>query len=45
MPSLAMLAPVQMSLARRATMLGMWAYLVIAIAAVVYRIAMLAFGH
>jgi Mn2+/Fe2+ NRAMP family transporter len=45
MPRLAMLAPVQMSLARRVGMLGMWVYLVIAMAAVVYRIAVLALGH
>jgi Mn2+/Fe2+ NRAMP family transporter len=45
MPSLAMLAPVQMSLARRVAMLGMWAYLVIAMAAVVYHIVMLALGR
>jgi Mn2+/Fe2+ NRAMP family transporter len=45
MPSLAMLAPVQMSLGRRVGMLGMWAYLVIAMAAVVYHIAALALGH
>jgi hypothetical protein len=45
MPSLAMLAPVQMSLGRRVAMLGMWVYLVIAMAAVVYRIAQLALGH
>jgi hypothetical protein len=45
MPRLAMLAPVQMSLGRRIGMLGMWVYLVIAMAAVVYRIAVLALGH
>jgi len=45
MPSLAMLAPVQMSLARRIAMLGMWAYLVVAMAAVVYRIVVIALGH
>jgi hypothetical protein len=45
MPSLAMLAPVQMSLARRVAMLGMWAYLVVAMAAVVYHIVMLALGR
>ena len=45
MPALAMLAPAPISLGRRTAMLGMWAYLVIAMAAVVYRIAVLAFGH
>ncbi|HXW44909.1 MAG TPA: NRAMP family divalent metal transporter [Streptosporangiaceae bacterium] len=45
MPALAMLAPAPISLGRRIAMLGMWAYLVIAMAAVVYRIAVLAFGH
>jgi hypothetical protein len=45
MPALTMLAPVQMSRARRIGMLGMWLYLVIAIAAVVFRIIEVALGH
>jgi Mn2+/Fe2+ NRAMP family transporter len=45
MPALAMLAPAPMSTARRVGMAGMWAYLVIAMGAVVYRIVVLALGH
>jgi Mn2+/Fe2+ NRAMP family transporter len=45
MPALTMLAPVQMSRARRIGMLGMWVYLVIAITAVVFRIIEVALGH
>jgi Mn2+/Fe2+ NRAMP family transporter len=45
MPRLAMLAPVPMSRARRIGMTGMWAYLAIAMFAVVFRIALLAAGH
>jgi Mn2+/Fe2+ NRAMP family transporter len=45
MPRLAMLAPAQVSAGRRAGMLGMWAYLLIAIVAVVFRIVVLALGH
>ena len=45
MPALAMLAPAPMSRARRLGMTGMWIYLAIAMAAVVYRIVELAAGH
>ncbi len=45
MPALAMLAPAPMSTGRRVGMLGMWAYLVIAMVAVVFRIVVLALGH
>jgi Mn2+/Fe2+ NRAMP family transporter len=45
MPRLAMLAPAPMSTARRVGMLGMWVYLAIAMAAVVFRIVVLALGH
>jgi Mn2+/Fe2+ NRAMP family transporter len=45
MPALTMLAPAPISLGRRIAMLGMWAYLVIAIVAVVFRIVVLAIGH
>jgi Mn2+/Fe2+ NRAMP family transporter len=45
MPALTMLAPAPMSRARRAAMLGMWIYLVIAVGAVVIRIVEVATGH
>ena len=45
MPALAMLAPAPMSTGRRVGMLGMWAYLMAAMIAVVFRIVMLALGH
>jgi Mn2+/Fe2+ NRAMP family transporter len=45
MPALTMLAPAPMSRARRAAMLGMWIYLVIAVGAVVIRIVEVAAGH
>ncbi len=45
MPALAMLAPAPMSTGRRAGMLGMWAYLAIAMVAVVFRLVVLALGH
>jgi Mn2+/Fe2+ NRAMP family transporter len=45
MPALAMLTPAPISLGRRIAMLGMWAYLVIAMAAVVFRIVVIALGH
>ncbi|HEY2505315.1 MAG TPA: NRAMP family divalent metal transporter [Streptosporangiaceae bacterium] len=44
MPSLAMLAPAPMSAGRRLGMAGMWVYLMIAMAAVVFRIVQVA-GH
>jgi hypothetical protein len=45
MPALAMLAPAPMSTGRRIGMLGMWAYLAIAMVAVVFRLVVLALGH
>jgi Mn2+/Fe2+ NRAMP family transporter len=45
MPRLAMLAPAPMSAGRRLAMLAMWAYLVIAIAAVVVKVVLIATGH
>jgi Mn2+/Fe2+ NRAMP family transporter len=45
MPALAMLAPAPMSTGRRMGMLGMWAYLMIAMVAVVFRLVVLALGH
>jgi Mn2+/Fe2+ NRAMP family transporter len=45
MPRLAMLAPAPMTTARRVGMLGMWVYLVIAMAAVIFRIVVIALGH
>jgi hypothetical protein len=45
MPRLAMLAPAPMSAGRRVAMVGMWAYLVIAIAAVVVKVVLIATGH
>ncbi len=45
MPQLAMLAPVQMSAARRVAMLAMWAYLGIAFVLVIVRVIELAAGH
>jgi Mn2+/Fe2+ NRAMP family transporter len=45
MPALAMLTPAPMSTGRRIGMLGMWAYLLIAMLAVVYRMVVLALGH
>jgi len=45
MPRLAMLAPAPMSTGRRVAMLGMWAYLVVAIAAVVIKVVLIAIGH
>ena len=45
MPRLAMLAPAPMSTGRRVAMLGMWAYLVVAIAAVVVKVVLIAIGH
>jgi hypothetical protein len=44
MPQLAMLAPVQMSVARRVGMSAMWIYLGVAIALVVVRVIELAIG-
>jgi Mn2+/Fe2+ NRAMP family transporter len=45
MPRLAMLAPAPMTTTRRVGMVGMWVYLAIAMAAVVFRIVVLALGH
>ncbi|HVB41083.1 MAG TPA: NRAMP family divalent metal transporter [Streptosporangiaceae bacterium] len=45
MPPLAMLAPVQMSLARRVGMAAMWVYLGFAIVLVTVRVTELALGH
>jgi len=45
MPPLAMLAPVQMSVARRVAMAAMWLYLGLALALAVVRITELALGH
>ncbi len=45
MPALAMLTPAPMSTGRRIGMLGMWAYLLIAMVAVVFRLVVLALGH
>jgi Mn2+/Fe2+ NRAMP family transporter len=45
MPQLAMLAPVQMSTARRVGMLAMWAYLGVAFVLVIVRVVELAVGH
>jgi Mn2+/Fe2+ NRAMP family transporter len=45
MPALTMLAPAPMSAARRFGMGGMWVYLVIAMAAVVFRVVQVAIGH
>jgi NRAMP (natural resistance-associated macrophage protein)-like metal ion transporter len=45
MPPLAVLAPVQMSAARRISMLAMWAYLGLAFVLVIVRIVELAIGH
>jgi Mn2+/Fe2+ NRAMP family transporter len=45
MPPLAMLAPVQMSLARRLGMAAMWVYLGLVIVLVVVRVIELALGH
>jgi Mn2+/Fe2+ NRAMP family transporter len=45
MPRLAMLAPAPMSTARRVAMIGMWVYLVVAIAAVVVKVVLIATGH
>src|ERR1700722_14881191 len=45
MPRLAMLAPAPMSTGRRVAILGMWAYLVVAIAAVVIKVVLIAIGH
>jgi len=44
MPQLAMLAPVQMSVARRVGMSAMWIYLGVAIALVIVRVIQLALG-
>jgi len=45
MPRLAMLAPAPMSALRRIGMTGMWVYLAIAMAAVVFKIIEVAIGH
>ena len=45
MPRLAMLAPAPMSTARRVAMVGMWVYLVVAIAAVIVKVVLIATGH
>jgi Mn2+/Fe2+ NRAMP family transporter len=45
MPQLAMLAPVQMSTARRVAMLAMWGYLGLAFVLVIVRVVELAVGH
>jgi hypothetical protein len=45
MPPIAMLAPVQMSLARRLGMSAMWAYLGLVIILVIVRVVELALGH
>jgi len=45
MPALTMLAPAPMSVSRRLCLAGMWIYLVIAMTAVVFRIAEAAIGH
>jgi len=45
MPALTMLAPAPMSVGRRLCLAGMWIYLVIAMTAVVFRIAEAATGH
>jgi len=45
MPRLAMLAPAPISAGRRLAMLAMWAYLVIAIAAVIFKVVLIATGR
>ena len=45
MPSLAVLAPVQMSVARRVGMSAMWIYLAVTIAMVIVRVVELAIGR
>jgi hypothetical protein len=45
MPPLTMLAPVQMSTARRVGMLAMWFYLGLALVLVIVRIVEIALGH